>query len=79
MTESNWQLLTEIQSRGEAEVVKGYLALHGIDSYLVQEAIGQLIPTNLDMFGRVEVFVNKEDLDSARKLMAKYFEALEDE
>jgi hypothetical protein len=79
MTESNWQLLTEIQSRGEAEVVKGYLALHGIDSFLVQEAIGQLIPTNLDMFGRVEIFVPKEDLEIARELMVKYFDASNNE
>jgi hypothetical protein len=79
MTESNWRLLTKIQGRWEADIVKGYLALHGIDSYLVQEAIGQLIPTNLDIFGRVEIFVPKEDLGIARELMAKYFEALEDE
>ncbi len=79
MTESNWELLTEIQGRWEADIVKGYLALHGIDSYLVQEAIGQLIPTNLDIFGRVEIFVPKEDAETAREAMKKYFEALENE
>ena len=79
MNESTWELLTEVQGRWQADIIKGYLALHGVDSYLVQEAIGQLIPTNLDIFGRVEIFVLKEDIDTARALMEKYFEASENE
>ncbi|HQV93207.1 MAG TPA: DUF2007 domain-containing protein [Anaerolineales bacterium] len=79
MTESNLVLLTEIQGRWQADIIKGYLALNGIDSHLAQEAIGQLIPTNLDIFGRVEIFVVKEDLDTAQKLMETYFENSETE
>lgn len=79
MTESNLELLTEIQGRWQADIIKGYLALHGIDSHLVQEAIGQLIPTNLDVFGRVEIFVAQEDLETALKLMETYFNNTEAE
>ncbi len=79
MSASNLELLTEIQGRWQADIIKGYLALHGIDSYLAQEAIGQLIPTNLDVFGRVEIFVAKEDLDTARTLMETYFDNTEAE
>ena len=79
MSQSNLELLAETQGRWQADIIKGYLALHGVDSHLVQEAIGQLIPTNLDVFGRVEIFVAKEDLETARTLMETYFDNTEAE
>ena len=79
MSQSNLELLAEIQGRWQADIIKGYLALHGIDAHLAQEAIGQLIPTNLDIFGRVEIFVAKEDLETARTLMETYFDNTEAE
>jgi hypothetical protein len=56
----------------EAEVVKSYLEATGVPVELFQEAIGQLIPTNLDEFGRVQLFVPKEKLEEARKLYEDY-------
>ncbi|MCC6299132.1 MAG: DUF2007 domain-containing protein [Anaerolineales bacterium] len=77
--EMKWELLTEVQGRWQADLIKAYLADKGIDSELFQEAIGQLIPTNLDAFGLVQIFVPKDQAEVADKLMKEYFDTLENE
>lgn len=67
-----WEKLADVYGRLEADVVKSYLEAAGIQVELFQEAIGQLIPTNLDQFGRVQLFVPKEQAEEARKLYADY-------
>jgi hypothetical protein len=76
--ELKWELLTEVQGRWEADIIKAYLAGSGIDSELFQEAAGQsLFPTTLDMLGRVQIFVPKEKADEARRLLEEYNNATE--
>ena len=70
--ELKWELLTEVQGRWEADIIKAYLAGSGIDSELFQEAAGQLFPTALDILGRVQIFVPKEQAEEARKLLEEY-------
>jgi hypothetical protein len=72
MDEMKWEKLADVYGRLEAEVVKSYLEAAGIPVELFQEAIGQLIPTNLDDFGRVQLFVPKEKLEEARQLFEDY-------
>lgn len=74
MDELKWELLTEVQGRAEAEVLKAYLIANGIeDVELFQEALGQHIyPTTLDILGNVQVFVPKEQLEPARELLEEY-------
>lgn len=72
MNEMKWEKLAEVYGRLEAEMLKSYLEAAGVPVELFQEAIGQLIPTNLDEFGRVQVFVPKEKLDEARMLYEEY-------
>ena len=72
MDEMTWEKLAEVYGRLEADVVKSYLEAAGIPVELFQETIGQLIPTNLDTFGRVQLFVPKEKLEEARKLFEDY-------
>ena len=72
MTEMKWEKLAEVYGRLEAEVVKSYIEAAGVPVELFQESIGQLIPTNLDEFGRVQLFVPKEKLEEARKLYEDY-------
>lgn len=74
MDQLKWELLTEIQGRSEAEIFKSYLVANGIeDVELFQEAIGQSIyPTMLDILGRVQIFVPKEVLTEAQKLLEEY-------
>jgi len=79
MDEMKWEQLAEIYGRLEAEGVKSFLEAEGIQVELIQEAIGQLIPTNYDIFGRVQVFVPKEQLEEARKLFEAYQNATPDD
>ncbi|MEB2334956.1 MAG: DUF2007 domain-containing protein [Anaerolineaceae bacterium] len=75
--ELKWELLTEIQGRWEADIVKAMLDSNGIESELFQESVGSLYPTSLDMLGRVQIFVAKTDAEAARKLMEEYNHNLE--
>jgi hypothetical protein len=72
MDEMKWEKLADVYGRLEADVVKSYLEAAGVPVELFQETIGQLIPTNLDEFGRVQLFVPGEKLEEARKLYEDY-------
>ena len=74
MNELKWELLTDVQGRAEAEVLKAFLIANGIeDVELFQEALGQHIyPTTLDILGNVQLFVPKEQIEDARKLLEEY-------
>lgn len=72
MDEMKWEKLADVYGRLEADMIKSYLEAEGVEVELFQEAIGQLIPTNLDEFGRVQLFVPKEKLEEARKLFEEY-------
>jgi len=79
MDELKYELLAEISGRAEAEVIKAFLIGNGIeDVELFQETLGvHIYPSNLDMLGLVQVFVPKEQLDSARELLEEYNNATE--
>jgi hypothetical protein len=74
MDELKWELLTEVQGRAEAEVIKAYLLGNGIeDVELFQESVGQHIyPTMLDILGNVQIFIPKEQSAMARQLLEEY-------
>ncbi len=77
MDELKWELLAEIQGRAEAEIFKSFLVANGVeDVELFQESVGQSVyPTVLDMLGRVQVFVPKEILADAQKLLEEFQQA----
>jgi len=79
MDEMKWEKLAEIYGRLEAEGLKSFLEAEGIQVELIQEAIGQLIPTNYDIFGRVQVFVPKEQFEEAKNLFEAYQNATPDD
>ena len=72
MNEMKWEKLADVYGRLEAEAVKSFLEAQGMQVELIQEAIGQLIPTNYDAFGRVQVFVPKEQFTEAKELFEAY-------
>ncbi len=72
MEEMKWEKLADVYGRLEADMLKSYLEAAGLEVELFQEAIGQLIPTNLDDFGRVQIFVPKVQVEEARKLYEEY-------
>ena len=80
MDELKWEVLPEVQGRYNADIMKSYFEANGIEVELFQESLGQHIyPTQLDILGRVEIFVPKEQADAARKLLEEYNEALKDD
>ena len=72
MDEMKWEKLADVYGRLEAEGIKSFLEAEGIQVELIQEAIGQLIPTNYDAFGLVQIFVPKEQLEEAGELFEAY-------
>jgi hypothetical protein len=79
MDELKFELLTDVQGRAEADVLKAFLLVNGIDDVeLFQESLGQHIyPTTLDILGNVQLFVPKEQIEEARKLLEEYINAKE--
>lgn len=73
MDELTWEVLTETNGRGQADLLKSYLQAEGIEVELFQEAVGHHIyPVMIDGLGRVQVFVPKSQLAQARELLAAY-------
>ena len=69
MDSLKWELLTEVQGRLEADLLKSYLDAQGVEVELFQEAIGHNVyPVMVDGLGRVQVFVPKKMIKQAREL-----------
>jgi len=73
MEELKWELLTEVQGRFNADILKAFFDEYGIEIETFQESLGQHIyPTTLDILGNVQIFVSKEQAEDARKLLEEY-------
>ncbi len=73
MNEMKWEKLTEIYGRLEADMTKSYLEAEGVPVELFQEAVGHhAFPTTIDGLGRVQLFVPKEKIEDARKLLEAF-------
>ena len=78
MDELKWELLTEVQGRLEADLLKSYFEAYGIDVELFQESVGHHIyPVTINGLGRVQLFVSKEQAGEAHKLLDEYHNAME--
>jgi len=68
-------MLTELNSRLEAELLESYLEANGIDVELFQESVGQnAFPVTNEILGRVQVFVPKEKMKEAQQLLNSFQE-----
>lgn len=77
MNDLKWELLTEVQGRLEAEMLKTYFSAYEIDVELFQESVGHHIyPVTIDGLGRVQLFVSKEQAQYAHKLLEEYNKAM---
>ena len=73
MDELQWELLTEVQGRLEAELLKTYFEAYGIEVELFQESVGHHVyPVIVDGLGRVQLFVSKEQATEAHQLLDEY-------
>ena len=79
MDELKYDFLTEVQGRWQADLLKSYFESIGIDVQIFQESLGQNIyPTTLDILGNVQLFVPKEQLESARQALEEYYAEVEE-
>lgn len=73
MNDMKYDLLMELHSRLEADLLESYLEANGIDVELIQESIGQHIyPVTVDGLGRVQVFVPAKKVKAAHQLLEKF-------
>jgi hypothetical protein len=68
-----YELLTEVNGRMQADLLKSYLEAQGVAVELFQEAVGHHIyPVMIDGLGRVQVFVPIAQAEDARTLLDAY-------
>jgi hypothetical protein len=73
MDELQWEMLTEVQGRMEAELLESFFEAHGVDVELIQESVGHSIyPVTIDGLGRVQVFTPKSKSHEAHELLREY-------
>ena len=73
MDKLKWELLTEVNGRMEADMLKSYLEPAGTQFEMLQEAVGHHIyPVTIDGLGRVQLFVSKEQAADARTILTEY-------
>ncbi len=80
MNQLKYELLTEVNGRMEADMLKSYLEAEGIRVEMFQEAIGHNIyPVTIDGLGRVQLFVPKEQAKEAKEILEQYNKSKENE
>ena len=73
MDDLKYELLTEVNGRMQADLIQSYLEAEGIKVELFQEAVGHHIyPVMIDGLARVQVFIPKEQIVDARKLLEAF-------
>lgn len=73
MNDMKYEMLTELTNRLEADLLESYLEANEIDVELFQESVGQnAFPVTNDLLGRVQVFVPKEKMKDAKKLLSNF-------
>jgi hypothetical protein len=70
MDEPEWEELTEVLGSMEAELLKLYFEAHEIELQTFEGAATSSLLTVT--FGRVRVYVEKQNAQKARKLLVKY-------
>ncbi len=80
MDQLKYELLTEVNGRMEADLLKSYLEAEGIQVEIFQEAVGHNIyPVMIDGLGRVQLFVPKEQAAEAKEILEQYNKSKENE
>lgn len=73
MDELQYELLTELTNRMQADLLESFLEANGVDVELFQESVGHSIyPVTIDLLGRVQVFVPKDKIEDAKILLEEF-------
>jgi hypothetical protein len=77
MDEMKYSMLTEVLGQWKAEIIESFLKSEGINVVLIQDSLSQSAYSN--PFAPVQIFVPKEGMQQARKLLKTFEDSLEDE
>ena len=75
MDEMKYALLDEVLGRWMADVIENFLKSEGIDVVLIEGTVSDLFTPS---FAAVKIYVPKEDLQRARKLLEQFNETQEE-
>jgi hypothetical protein len=75
MDEMKYAMLTEVLGQWKAEILESFLKSEGINVVLIQDSLSQSAYAN--PFAPVQVFVPKEGMQQARKLLKTFEESQE--
>jgi hypothetical protein len=76
MDEMKYAMLTEVLGQWKAEILESFLKSEGINVVLIQDSLSQSAYAN--PFAPVQVFVPKEGMQQARKLLKTFEDSQED-
>ena len=76
MDEMKYAMLTEVLGQWKAEIIESFLKSEGINVVLIQDSLSQSAYAN--PFAPVQVFVPKEGMQQARKLLKTFEDSQED-
>ncbi len=66
--DENWNLLLKTDPN-QGEIIRGKLESSGIEVKLDQEAIGKIYGLTFDGLGEVKVYVPKDKIEEAKKIL----------
>jgi hypothetical protein len=66
--DGNWDILLKTDP-AQAEIIRGKLEIHEIEAKLEQEAVGKILGFTTDGLGEVKVYVPKNKLEEAKKIL----------
>ena len=73
MDKLTYELLTEVNGRMQADLLKSYLEAEGIPVEIFQEAAGHNVyPVMVDGLGLTQLFVPKDRAAEARELLEQF-------
>jgi len=76
MDEMKYAMLTEVLGQWKAEIIESFLKSEGINVVLIQDALSQSAYAN--PFAPVQIFVPKEGMQQASKLLKTFEDSLDD-
>ena len=75
-----WELVGEVYSRLEADMIESHLKALEIPCLLIQESAGHSVyPVNLGALGKVEIYVPAENAEEVKTLLHSFNAATPEE
>jgi len=77
MADVTWIVITEVAGLPQAELLASMLQANGVEVSLSQESYAHTLGLTVGPISRVQVFINAEQLETARQIVDDYFASFE--